>query len=124
MAFIKLFPRGEALPVAEVVRRLGEEFAAFEADPDGGRDHVADMMLATLRLPDTVPHKQARLAELQALQEQAVLVTFGDDGHCAASCCVLPGSELFFGSRAEVVGPGRAAVERAAEALGYDLQQG
>ena len=96
----------------------------FEADPDEGQSRVADMIVATLRLPDSVPHKQARLAELQAVQGQSVLVTFGDDWHCAASCCVTPGGELFFGSRAEVAGPAREAVERAAEVLGYDLQQG
>ncbi len=124
MAFVKLHPRGDALPVAEIVRRLQEEFAAFEADPDEGRDRVADMIVATLRLPDSVPHKRTRLAELQVVQNQAVLVTFGDDWHCAASCCVMPGAELFFGSRSEVDGPAREAVERAAEVLGYDLQQG
>jgi hypothetical protein len=124
VAFVKLLPRGEPLPVAEVVRRLREEFPAFEADPDEGRDRVADMIVATLRLSDSDPRKRARLAELEAVQAAAVQVRFGDDWHCAASCCVLPGAELVFGRRAEVAGPAREAVERAAEVLGYDLQQG
>lgn len=122
MPFVKLLPRGEALSVAEIVRRLQEEFAAFEADPDEGRDRVAEMIVAALQLPDSA-HKSTRLNELQAMQNEAVLVTFGDDFRTAAICCLLPGAELFFGRRAEFAGPAREAVERAAEVLGYDLRQ-
>jgi hypothetical protein len=126
MAFIKLVPPegGDALPVAEVVRRLGEEFAIVDADPDEGQDHVGGMILATLRFSDAAPGKQERLGWLQRVQRDAVYVWFGDDYGTTAGCCVLPDSELFFGTPAEVHGPARPLVERAASVLGYTVREG
>ena len=126
MAFIKLFPPdgSDALPVAEVIRRLRDEFDVVEVDPDQGRDHVAGMLAATLRFSDALPGKQERLAWLQSVQDEAVQVSFGDQRNTVASCCVMPGAELFFGTSDEVDGPARPLVERAASALGYTLSQG
>jgi hypothetical protein len=126
MAFIKLFPpKGrEALPVEEIIERLRDEFKVVDADPDAGQDHVAGMIAATLRFSDALPGKQERLARLQSVQDAAVYVTFGDDLALTASCCLMPDSELFFGAPAEVDGPARPLVERAASALNYTLFKG
>lgn len=123
MAFIKLIPREgcDALSVKEVVRRLRDEFGVFTADPDAGQDHVAGMIAATLRFSDSLPGKQERLAWLQSTQHDAVYVTFGDEPGTVASCCVLPGSELFFGNPDEIIGPARSLLDKAATALGYTV---
>ncbi|MDY3554389.1 hypothetical protein R5W24_003511 [Gemmata sp. JC717] len=123
MAFVKLLPPdgGDALPVADVIRRLEDEFAEVHTDPDAGQDHVAGMIAATLRFSDRVPGKQERLAWFQSVREAATHVTFGDDLSVSASCCVMPGSELFFDSPDAVDGPARPLVERAASALGYKV---
>jgi hypothetical protein len=126
MAFVKLFPPegSDAHPVADVIRRLGDEFAFVDADPDEGENHVASMIAATLRFSDALPGKQQRLAWLQSVRDAAVYVSFGDDLGNVASCCVMPKSELFFGNPDEVDGPARPLVERAASALGYTLFEG
>ena len=123
MAYLKLFPREgcDALPVADVIRRLQDEFAGVDADADAGQDHVAAMIAATLRFSDSLPGKQARLSWLQSIQNEAIYVSFGDDLGLLASCCAMPGSELFFDSPDEINGPARPLVERAASALGYTL---
>jgi hypothetical protein len=126
MAFVKLFPPedGDALPVADVIRRLEDEFAVVDVDPDAGQNHVAGVIAATLRFSDSIPGKQERLTWLQSVQEDAVYVSFGDDLGNIAGCCVMPDSDLFFGSPDEVDGPARPLVERAATALGYTLYEG
>jgi hypothetical protein len=126
MAFVKLFPPAgrDALPIADVIRRLEDEFAIVDADPDKGQDHVADMIAAMLRFSDAVPGKRERLAWLQSVQDAAVYVSFGDDLDTIAGCSVMPESELFFGSPDEVIGPARPLVERAASVLGYTLFEG
>jgi hypothetical protein len=126
MAFVKVFPPegGNCLPVADVIRRLEDEFAVVDADPDEGQDHVAGMIAATRRVSDTIPGKQERLGWLQSVQEAAVYVSFGDDLVTLAACCVMPDSELLFGSPDEVDGPARPLVERAAAALGYMVIEG
>lgn len=126
MAFIKLFPPDDkpALSVARVIRRLRDEFSFVDENPDEGQDFVASMIAATLGFSDVIPGKQERLQWLQSVQEHAVLVSFGDDLSIVASCCVLPDSELFFGSPDEVDGPARPLVERAASALGYTIYEG
>src|SRR5579883_1896764 len=126
MAFVKLLPPegNGALPVADVIRRLGDEFAVVDADPDEGQDHVAGMVVATLRFSDALPGKQERLAWIQSVEDAAVYVSFGDDLGTMAGCCVMPDSELFFGSPDEVDGPARPLVERAASALGYTVFEG
>jgi hypothetical protein len=126
MAFVKLFPPEgqDALPVKDVVRRLKDEFAVVDADPGAGQDHVAGMIAATLRFSDELPGKQGRLAWFQSVQKDAVFVSFGDDLSTMAGCCVMPGSELFFGCREEVDGPARPLVERAALALAYTVYNG
>src|SRR5581483_11675240 len=98
MAFIKLFPHenSKALPVKEIIRRLRGEFALVHADPDEGSDHVAAMIVATLRFSDDLPHKQEQLARLQAVQNEAVYVLFGDSENVMARCCLMPDSALFF----------------------------
>jgi len=123
MAFIKLCPPEgrNALPVNDVIRRLRDEFDVVDADPDAGQDHVAGMIAATLRVSDLVSGKQEHLAWLQSVQDDAVYVSFGDDLGLVASCCVLPGSELFFDSSVEIHGSARPLVERAAKALGYTV---
>jgi hypothetical protein len=126
MAFVKLFPQeGHAmLPFKDLIRRLRDEFAIVDADPDAGQDHVAGMIAATLRFSDSLPGKQERLAWLQAVQPEAVYVSFGDDFGLLASCCVKPNSELFFDIPHEIRGPARPLVERAALALGYTVFEG
>lgn len=126
MAFVKLLPPegGDALPVADVVRRLEDEFAVVDADPHAGQDHVAGMIAATLRFSNDLPGKQERLVWFQLVQDAAVMVSFGDDQGLVASCCVMPESELLFGSPDEVDGPARPLVERAASALGYEMYEG
>jgi hypothetical protein len=123
MAFIKLFPPEgcDALPVNEVIRHLRDEFNVVDADPDAGQDHVAGMIAATLRFSDSLPGKQERLSWLQSVQNDAVFVSFGDDLALVASCCVEPGSELFFDSPDEIHGSARPLLERAAKALGYTV---
>ena len=126
MAFTKLFPpeSRDALPVAEIIKRLRGEFQVVHADRDQGQDHVAAMIAATLRFSDVVPGKQERLARLQSIQQAAVYVSFGDDLGLVASCCVMPDSALFFDSPDEVSGAARPLLERAASALGYTLFDG
>ncbi len=126
MAFVKLFPPEgrDALPVADVIERLRDEFDVVDADPDAGQDHVAGMIAATLRFSDAVPGKQERLAWFQSVQDSAVYVSFGDDLGVVANCCVMPDSELFFGHGDEVDGPARPLVDRAAVALGYTVFEG
>ena len=126
MAFVKLFPTEgrNSLQVVEVINRLKDEFAIVDADPHEGQDHVADMIAATLRFSDALCGKQERLAWLQSVQDAAVYVSFGDDLGMVSGCCVMPDSELFFGSPDDVDGPGRPLVERAAAALGYTVFDG
>jgi hypothetical protein len=126
MAFIKLrpFEGRSALSVADVTHRLTTEFAVVDVDPEEGRAHVAGMLTATLRFSDAVPGKQGQLEWLRSVQDSAVHVFFGDDATTLAGCCVMPDSELFFGSPDEVDGAARSLVERAAVALGYSLFQG
>jgi hypothetical protein len=126
MAFLKLFPRKgcNALSVSDVIRLLCDEFAFVDADPDGGKDHVSGMIAAISRFSDSVPGKQEQLAWLISVQDSAVYVSFGDDPDLTASCCLMPGKELFFDSRDEIHGPARTLVERAASALGYKLFEG
>jgi len=126
MAFIKLWPPEgrDPLPVAEIVARLQDEFAVVDVDPEAGRDHVGDMITATLRFPDSLPWKADRIAHLQSIQDAVVYVVFGDDTLVTAGCCLLPNEELFFGNPDEVDGEARSLVERAAEALGYSLDEG
>lgn len=126
MAFLKLFPRKDrnALSVSDVLRHLRDEFAFVDADPDAGQDHVSGMIAATCRFSDSVPGKQERLTWLISVQDSAVYVSFGDDVDLTASCCLMPGKELFFDSRDEIHGRARLLVERAASALGYELFEG
>lgn len=125
MAFVKLFPlEGGTLSVADAFRRLEDEFAVVDVDPDAGQDYVASMIVTTLRFSDAMPGKQELLAWFQSIQDSAVLVSFGDDLGTMASCCLTSGTELFFGSPDEVDGPARPLVERAAAALDYTLFEG
>ena len=48
--------------------------------------------------------RQELLAWFQKVQPAAVYVWFGDDYGSTAGCCVLPDSELFFGSPDDVHG--------------------
>jgi hypothetical protein len=84
---------------------------------------VAAMIAATLRFSDDVPIKQLQLAKLQAVQDAAVYVSFGDNLGLAASCCVMQGSDLFFDKPDELNGPARPLLERAASTLGYTLYE-
>jgi hypothetical protein len=126
MAFVKLFPPkgSDALPIADVIHRLEDEFSIVDADPEKGQDHVADMIVATLRFSDAIPSKQEQVARLQSAQGGAVYVSFGDQRSTMARCCVIPDSELFFDSPEEIDGPARPLVERAASALGYVVFDG
>lgn len=126
MAFVKLFPPegGESLSLGEIVGRLRDEFTVVDTDPDAGRDHVGDMIVATMRFSDNLPHKQQQLTRLRAAQDDAVYVTFGDSLDVTAACCLLPDDPLFFGYPDEVDGPARTLVERAAKVLGYEVYEG
>jgi hypothetical protein len=106
MAFVRLFPPGggDALPAAEVIRRLRDEVGVVDADPGAGRDHVAGVVVATLRFSDSIPGKRERLAWLRSVRHAAVYVSFGDDLGPVAGRCVMPASELFFGGPDEVNG--------------------
>jgi hypothetical protein len=75
MAFIKLCPpQGrDPLPVADVLRRLRDEFNFVDVDADAGQDHVGGMIAAALRFSDSLPGKQERLAWLQSVQDAAVV---------------------------------------------------
>ncbi len=115
-------PEGrDALPVKTIIRRLRDEFMVVDADPDAGQDHVAEMIAVTLKFSDSLPGKQERLAWLQSIQKDAVDISFGDDMGLVASCCVWPGSELFFGSPDAIYGAARPLLERAAKSLGYTV---
>lgn len=126
MTFIKLLPPEGSEPhsVARIVELLSEEFEVFESDVEAGRDHVDGMLAATLRFPDSLPGKQERIAWLQSVQNEAVMVAFSDGSEAVAQTCVIPNSELFFGTHDAVDGPGRQLVERAAVALRYGIVEG
>ena len=94
------------------------------ADPEEGRDDVANVIAATLRLSRIWPGGEERVTALRAVQEEAVYVWFGDDPGLTAGCCLKPGWELFFGRVAEIRGPARPLVDRAAAALGYAAEDG
>jgi hypothetical protein len=125
MAFLKLFPFGghDWLAINEVLDRMRTEFRFVNADPDGGQDHVGDVIAATLRFSDDLPHKQAQLADLQSVRDSAVYVTFRDSDDVAASCCLMNDCALFFDSADEIDGPARPLVERLAGALNYELYE-
>jgi hypothetical protein len=126
MAFVKLVrPDGrDALPVADIIRRLRDEFEYVVADPEEGQDDVANVIAATLRMSAVWPGGEERVAALQAVQREAVYVWFGDDASLTAGCCLKPGWELLFGRGVEVDGPARPLVERAAVAIGYVVEDG
>ena len=126
MAFIKLLPfEGiQHLPLEEIVIRLKSEFAYVEVNEEAGRDHVGDMIAATLRFSDEVPWKHEQLVTLQRKQNRAAYIVFGDEAIASAAFCFMPESELFFGNSDEVDGPARALVERAASILNYQLFDG
>lgn len=126
MAFIKLLPpeSGESLSVSRVIELLDDEFELFESDSEAGRDHVGDMIAATLRFDDRLPGKQDRLNWLRTIQADAVMIAFSDGSGSVAQTCVMPDSELFFGSPDEVDGPARPLVERAARVLCYEVFEG
>lgn len=108
----------------EVLDRMRTEFRFVDVDPDGGQDHVGDMIAATLRFSDALPHKQAQLADLQSVRDSAVYVTFRDSDDVEASCCLMRDRDLFFDSPDEIDGPARQLVERLAGALNYELYEG
>ena len=126
MAFIKLFPYQGAqyLDSHDIIERLRDEFKYVDVDTERGRDHVAGMIAATRRFSEAMPGKQDRIAALQAAQDYAVYVCFGDDPSVSAACCIMPESELFFGSPDEVDGDARPLVERCAGALNYEVFPG
>jgi hypothetical protein len=126
MAFIKLFPPDGLEPhsVARIIELLANEFEEFESDAEAGRDHVGGMLAATLRFPDSLPGKQERLGWLRSVQNEAVIVAFSDGSDATAQTCVMPDSELFFGSPDAIEGSGRKLVDRAAAKLGYELFEG
>jgi hypothetical protein len=126
MEFVKLLPPENAkpLPVAKVLRRLRDQFKVVEADKSQGWDHVADMIAATLRYSDDIPEREQQLAWLESVQEDAVYVAFGDTPDAVASCCVMPGAELYFATPDEIHGPLRPLIDRCATALGYELVEG
>jgi hypothetical protein len=126
MAFLKLFPfEGQDwLPIDEVLDRMRTEFRFLDVDSDGGQDHVGDMIAATLRFSDDLPHKQAQLADLQSVRDSAVYVTFGDSDDVVGSCCLMRERAVFFDNPDEINGPARKLVERLAGALNYELYNG
>lgn len=126
MAFIKLFPPHGLEPhsVAQIIELLANEFEEFESDAEAGRDHVGGMLTATLRFPDSLPGKQERLASLRSVQNEAVMVAFGDGSDAVAQTCIMPDSELFFGLPDAIDGAARKLVDRAAAVLGYEIFAG
>ncbi|WP_442481745.1 hypothetical protein [Aeoliella sp. SH292] len=126
MAFIKLLPPKGSEPhsVARIVELLHEEFDVFESDAEAGMNQVDGMLAATLRFPDSLPGKQERLAWLRSVQNEAVMVAFSDGSDAMAQTCVMPDSELFFGSPDAIDGAARKLVDRAAAKLGYEIFEG
>jgi hypothetical protein len=126
VAFIKFFPfeNREWLPVSDVLDRMRDEFRMVDADREEGRDYIGGVIVAMLRLPNDLPGYQEQLAFLQAIQDQAVCVTFGDSDDIVASCCLAPERDMFFDSPGELAGPGRQLIERLAGALSYELYEG
>ena len=126
MAFIKLLPPEGSEPhsVARIIELLANDFEEFESDAEAGRDHVGEMLAATLRFPDSLPGKQERLAWLRSVQNEAVMVAFSDGSDAVAQTCVMPDSELFFGSPDAIDGAARKLVDRAAAKLGYEILEG
>src|SRR5688572_1661091 len=116
MAFIRLAPPEGSpwLDTNAILDHLRREFAVVNADPAGGRDYVGRMIAATEKFSDRIPGKQERLTELRRCQSGAVKVSFGDESDNLASVCLMPETELFFGTLEEVDGPARPLVERCA----------
>ena len=125
MAFLKLFlfEGQDWLPMNEVLERMRTEFRFVDVDSAGGQDHVDDIIAATLRFSDALPHKQAQLADLQSVRESAVYVSFRDSDYIEASCCLMKDQGLFFDNPDEIDGPARPLVERLAGALNYELYE-
>ena len=126
MGSVRLVPsKGRyALPVADIIRCLQDEFAFVIADAEEGKDDVANVIAATLRLSAVWPGGEERVAAPQAVQREAVYVWFGDDASLTAECCLKPGWDLFFGRKTEVDGQARPLVERAAAAIGFAVVDG
>lgn len=126
MGCVRLVPAEgrDALPIPDIIRRLQDEFNYVLADPEEGRDDVGNVIAATLRLSKVWTGGEERVAALQAVQQEAVYVWFGDDASLTAGCCLKPGWELWFGRVSEVNGPARPLVERAGTVIGYVVQDG
>jgi hypothetical protein len=124
MAHVNLVPPDgrDALLVADIIRRLRDEFHYLVADPEEGQDDVANIIAATLRLSAVWPGGEERVSELQEVQREAVYVRFGDHANLTAGCCLKPGWGLFFGRAIEVKGPARPLVDRVAAAIGYIVE--
>src|SRR5262245_59963660 len=119
MGCVRLVPAEgrDSLPNPDIIRRREDEFAYVLADPEEGQDDVGNVIAATLRLSKVWTGGEERVAALQAVQQEAVYVWFGDDASLTAGCCLKHGWELWFGRVAEVSGPARPLVERAGRAL-------
>src|SRR5262245_2964556 len=133
----RLAPRngGVFLPPAEVVKRAREEFAYADADAEAGADHVGDMIAHFLRMkagyarwknpPSDAAGLDGMIARLEAIRQDAVMLTFGDDPtseYAYVSSAILPEEPLFIGyccgQHEDEASP---LVRRFAATLQYDL---
>jgi hypothetical protein len=120
----KLFPReGQSfLSPEEIVARLREEFRYVEVDPEGGADHVGDMIAYMLRLNVA----QAIVNELRQAQPRARRITVSDEATTSEwdslHFVAIPDSPPFFGyhssAHEQAVAP---LLRRCAAALDYDI---
>ena len=125
MAFVKLEPLvGKPyLSVDRIIDHLRLEFDWVEVDREEGRSHVNGMLAFAYRVSDEVPGKVERTKKWEAALDQSAWVSFGDSD-ASASCCLIPETELFFGDADAIAGAGRRIVQRAADALGYEVFEG
>ncbi len=126
MAFIKVLPKEghvEKTP-DEMVTILKEHFSICEYDAEAGRDYVSSKLEALLRLPVDLPGKKESIDHLTQVQDQAIMVAFGDDETSVQSCCLIPGDAMFFGDAEAVAGTARKSVEKLADILDYELYEG
>ena len=125
----QLSPRtGGLLPVAEVVRRLQEEFRIVKTDAEKGMRHALGMAAFIERLPVHAFFGRreaalARAARLRALPPgEALAVEFGDAPELILDISVIPEEPIKFSYQSdEHEAECRPLIERCARVLDCDI---
>jgi hypothetical protein len=112
------------LPPKEVIRRVERAFAYVEATSDGARERVQEWMsqLAFVAAGGRAAHYDEDLARLEAVQDGALYVCFGDelDERALLSMLMVPGQPLYLEPPEEAPREKtEALIARCAQALGY-----